>query len=55
MNPGAGPHRAPFVLHFGEGYVELTVQRIAQEILLADEIKSVRVRYAGQTAVTVRP
>jgi hypothetical protein len=51
INPSAGPHRAPFVLHFGEGYSEATIQRISQEILWADEVKAVRVQYAREVAV----
>ena len=50
MNAQVGPHRAPLVLHFGEGYSESTIQKISQELLWADEVKGVRVQYARQFA-----
>ena len=50
INAQVGAHRAPLVLHFGEGYSESTIQRISQELLWADEVKAVRVQYARERA-----
>jgi hypothetical protein len=46
----SGRGREPMTLHFGDGYAESTIQRFANDLLMADEIKSVAVTYARQCA-----
>ena len=46
----AGGELVALFLHFGDGYRPEMVQRIADEILKADEVKSVRFQAAAPCA-----